>query len=193
MCQRCVPQHSVNMPSIFAAVEKKLTEIKMTEREHKLLVVTEWRLYEKERESEETTRRQIAAMKGSNQQEVTAAREVLNNMKYRSHPASHDEIVVQERALARLIKEQEDLLEREHNLNADSTDRYNDLDAFLELAKNGSRWWNKATDPQKRKMADLLISHAVVDATGKATVSLAEPFATWAKRSKTDDGGAEGS
>jgi hypothetical protein len=78
------------------------------------------------------------------------------------------------------------------NLNADSTTQYENLDAFLELAKNGSAWWRKANDIQKTKMADLLILNAIVDHQGKAVVTLAEPFALWAKRPITSvkgDGG----
>lgn len=188
MCQRCKPQHSINLKNIFGAVEEKLKEIAMTEREHKLLVVTEWRLYEEEREGEERTRRQIAALKGSNQQDITKAREGLNTMKYEER-ASADEIAVQEAKVRRLTAEQEALVEREKKLNDDSTTRYEDLDAFLELAKNGSLWWNKANDEQKVKIADLLILNAIIDREGTATVSLAEPFASWSKRSKVSDGG----
>jgi DNA invertase Pin-like site-specific DNA recombinase len=77
MCQRCTPQHSVNMPALFAAVGEKLKDVKLTEREHKILVVTEWVKYERERESEDTELRQIAALKGTNKQEITDTREEL--------------------------------------------------------------------------------------------------------------------
>ena len=41
---------------------------------------------------------------------------------------------------------------------------------------------------RKRKLADLVVSNAVVDVKGNATVCLTPDFEEWAKRSKTDDG-----
>lgn len=83
---------------------------------------------------------------------------------------------------------QEELHNREGQLNEEGVARYNDLDSFLELAKNASGWWKKANDKQKREMADLLVLNVVVHGNNVASVSLNEPFATWAKRSKTMDG-----
>ena len=192
-CQRCRPRHSIGTEHLFVAVEKELKKVKITEREHKLLVVTEWSRYEREREQEEATRRQIASIKGKNADEIIETRETLNSMKYGKSRASEKEIAVEERKLERLESEQKTLIEREQSLNEESLERYHDLDAFLELAKNASRWWKKANDDQKRKMAEILISHVVVEGNEVASVSLAEPFVGWSKREKTNGGGAGGS
>lgn len=192
MCQRCSPQHGINMPDIFDVVQEKIKEIKLTEREHKLMVVTEWMNYEKEHAAEETTRRQLAVMKGRNKASIDESRLMLRRMKHGNVKASEDEIEAETQRLKRLEEEQKDLVKREEKLNEDSLARYHDLDAFLELAKNGSLWWEKAKDEQKRKMAELLILNVIVERGKKALVSLAEPFATWAKRSKTNDGGPGG-
>jgi len=66
-------------------------------------------------------------------------------------------------------------------LNEDCDARYNDLDAFLELAKNGSLCCKKASDELKRHLADILISNVIVEENKVASVSLQEPFAGWAK------------
>jgi len=63
--------------------------------------------------------------------------------------------------------------------------RYYDLDAFLELSKNGSVWWRKASDEKKLKMAELLILNVVVDGNNVTSVSLAEPFAGLGKTIKS--------
>lgn len=80
------------------------------------------------------------------------------------------------------------LTKREENLNEDSIERYYDLDAFLELAKNAAHYWKIASPEKKRLMADLLLSNVIVNTDGTAVVSLAEPFASWSKAPKTDDG-----
>ncbi|MEK7137774.1 MAG: hypothetical protein AAB853_05845 [Patescibacteria group bacterium] len=65
---------------------------------------------------------------------------------------------------------------------------YNDLDAFLELCKNGSHYWKKALDDKKRILADMIVSNVMVDGDKVASVTLTPQFEEWAKRSKTDDG-----
>lgn len=67
-------------------------------------------------------------------------------------------------------------------------ERYFELDAFLELARNGSHWWNKATDDKKRKMADLIVSNVIIKGNKVASVSLAEPFHGWSLREKNLNG-----
>lgn len=69
--------------------------------------------------------------------------------------------------------------------------RYYDLDAFLELAKNAYRWWKKATPEQKRQMADILISNVVIEGNKVASVSLVEPFEECANSDETLDGRGE--
>ena len=94
-----------------------------------------------------------------------------------------------------LLVEQKDLLKREEKLNEESIARYDDLDSFLELAKNGSLWWKKASDEKKIKMAVLLVLNVMIDGNNVASISLAEPFAGWAKHSnkdKNNDGGPGG-
>lgn len=189
MCQRCSPQHSINMHDIFAVVGEKLNDIKLTEKEQKLMVVSEWMNYEKERATEEITRRQLAVMKGKNKTEIDESRLMLRRMKHGATKAPEEEIEAETQRLKRLEDEQKELVKREEQLNEDSIVRYHDLDAFLELAKNGSLWWKKADEEQKRKMAELLILNVIVDTDKKAVVSLNEPFATWAKRDKKYNGG----
>jgi len=188
-CDHCNPSHSVNLIELFKAVGEKLKEIKMTEREHKLFVVTAWVRYQSDVAQEQETRSHIAALKGNNTQEITRAREELNSMRHGTPRGTVEEIEVQKNKLKRLGEEQDDLLSREKKLNEDSLARYNELDAFLELSKNASQWWKKAGDEEKIRMGELLILNAVIEGNKVASVSLAEPFAGWAKRYKTNDGG----
>lgn len=69
--------------------------------------------------------------------------------------------------------------------------RYNDLDAFLELSKNASRYWKKALDDKKRILADMIVSNVMVDGDKVASVTLTPQFEEWSKRKKTDDGRGE--
>ena len=187
-CQRCTPQHSANMEAIFTAVAEKLKDVKLTEREHKKLVVTEWVRFERERDEAEANRRQLNVLKGTNKTELEEAEAILNKMKYGTPRAGVSEIAAQERTLKKLREEQQNLVKREEKLNEEGIARYDDLDAFLELSKNASGWWKKASPEQKRGMAELLLSNVMIEGNEVASVSLAEPFATWAKREKTDDG-----
>jgi hypothetical protein len=187
-CQRCKPQHGINMESIFAAVGRQLTSIHLTDRQHQQLVITEWEEHLRVRSEEDITRKQLAALKAANQKQVEEAEETLNIMKYGSKHAASSEVAAQERKLKRLHEERAALTKQEENLNEDSIERYYDLDAFLELAKNAAHYWKIASPEKKRLMADLLLSNVIVNTDGTALVSLAEPFASWSKAVKTDDG-----
>ncbi len=187
-CQRCRPTHSINMDKLYKAVEVKLRCVKLTEREHTKFVITAWHKYEGEREAEDAERRQLNALEGQNTLDITEAREVLNTMRYGKPKAADTDIAVQVIRLERLETEQQSIGKRKEKLNEDSTQRYWELDAFLELAKNASVWWKKASPEKKRKLADLIVSNVVVDADGTATVSLTPDFEEWSKRGKTDDG-----
>lgn len=127
--------------------------------------------------------------------ELQQAEETLNAMKYGTgSKATQREIAVQEKRVKRLRSEAKSLDRREANLTDEGIEEYAKLDAFLELVKNGYRWWKKANDEQKTKMADLLISNVLVEDGKVASVSLAEPFASWArarKQPKSQGGGRE--
>ncbi len=187
-CQRCKPQHSIGMQDVYDAIEEKLKDVKITEREHKMLVVTEWHEYQKEREEIEDEERQLATMKGQNKQEIEDSRERINEMKYGKNKASHAEIATEKQKLARLEEARKSLLKREEKLGDRSMALYQDLDAFLELAKNGSAWWRKAIEEQKRALADILVSNVIVEGNKVASVSLNEPFKGWSLRGKSSDG-----
>ena len=183
-CQRCTPQHSANMEEVYKAVGEKLKGVKLTERDHKKLVVTEWVRFERERDEAETNRRQLNVMKGENKRDLEEAEGILNKMKYGTPRASQGEVAAQERTLKRLREEQKNLVKREEKLNEEGTARYDDLDAFLELSRNGSAWWEKASPEKKRGLAEILVSNG-----GKvASVTLNPQFEEWSKREKTDDG-----
>ncbi len=92
------------------------------------------------------------------------------------------------RKLKRHEDERKSLLKREEQVGDNSMERYYALDAFLELARNGSHWWNKASDDKKRKMADLIVSNVMVNGDKVASVTLTPQFEKWSKREKTDDG-----
>lgn len=177
-CTRCKPSHGVSMDDIFNAVAEELRTIKLTEREHKKLVVTEWVRFERERDEMEATRRQINALKGTNEKEKSKAEETLNEMKWGSPRATQEQIATQKKKIERLREERKNLLAREKKLDEQYDARYDDLDAFLELSKNASRWWKKASDEKKRRMGELLISNVVIKGNKVASVSLEEPFAT---------------
>jgi hypothetical protein len=187
-CQRCKPSHSIGMEDVFDAIGEKLKEVKITEQEHEMLVIAEWEDYKIEREQSEAEKRRIVALKASNKSDTDETKERLNTMKYSKPKAKPDEIAVEERRLIRLDDERKSLLKREEKVGDESMERYYALDAFLELARNGSQWWKKASDEQKRKLADLIVSNVVIDDNKVASVSLAEPFAGWAKRGKDLDG-----
>jgi hypothetical protein len=112
-CQRCTPTHSVNMEDIYEAVAIKLADVKLTEREHKKLVVTEWVRFERDRQEADVNRRQLNVMKGENKRNLEQAEAILNKMKYGIPKASEDEIKSQKRILERLREEQKDLVKRE--------------------------------------------------------------------------------
>lgn len=187
-CQRCKPQHSIGMEDVYKAVAVKLKDVKLTEREHKILVVTEWHEFKKDREAFDEALRHIAALKGTNKTEIGKCEERLNVMKYADKKAPQKDIAIEERRLERLEEERVSLLEREKKVGDDGMQRFNDLDAFLELAKNGSRYWTKALDDKKRILADMIVSNVMVDGDKVASVRLTPQFEEWAKRGKNLDG-----
>ena len=187
-CQRCKPQHSICFDDLFAEIEKTLNGISITEMEHKMLVVTEWERYQHEREEIESSKRQILALKSKNGHDTQEAEETLNTMQYSSQKASQKEIEVQKRKVTRLHEEAKSLNKREEAHTDDGIVEFYNLDAFLELARNASNWWNKANHEQKRKMADILVSNVYIEGNIVASVSLNEPFDTWSTRGKDDDG-----
>ncbi len=191
-CQRCKPSHSIYMETIFDAIGEKLKEVKLTEREHKILVVTEWHEYKQERLQTEATERQLAALKASNKKDIEESEERLNAMKYSKPRATEKECDSEERKLKRLREEKKSLLSREGKLDDEGMRRYEQLDAFLELASNGSNWWKKATDEQKRQIADLVVSNVVINGDNVASVSLAEPFNSWSLEKKVSMVGMQG-
>ncbi len=191
-CQNCKPQHSIFMETVFDAIGEKLKDVKLTEREHKILVVTEWHHYKQERLQAEATERQLSALKATNKAEIQECEERLNAMKYSKPVATEGEVQAEERRLKRLREEKKSLLKREGNLDDEGMKRYEELDAFLELSKNGSAWWKKATDDQKRKIADLVVSNVVIDGGEVASVSLSEPFLSWSLDNKTSMVGMQG-
>jgi dsDNA-specific endonuclease/ATPase MutS2 len=154
--------------------------LKLTERDHKILVVTEWHEFKKDREAFDEALRHIAALKGTNKTDIEACEERLNEMKYGDKKAP--------RKWARLDEERESLLKREEEIGRESMQRYNDLDAFLELCKNGSRFWKKAKPDKKRILADMIVSNAMIDGDKVASVTLTPQFEAWAKRGKNLDG-----
>ena len=187
-CHRCKGHRSVHMERIFKAVEVKLRGVRLTEREHKLFVVSAWEKYRKDRDRVQLARQQIASLKTQNVQEIEEAEEILNTMEYGSRKASAERITAQKSRLQRLRDEQKSLRQREEKNEEEGLRRYFDLRAFLELAKSGSRWWRKASPEQKRLMGDILISNVIVDMQGRPTVSLAEPFLEWSKGKKGKSG-----
>lgn len=162
--------------------------MKLTEREHKILVVTEWHEFKKDREAFDEALRHIAALKGTNKTDIEACEERLNEMKYGDKKAPQKDIDVENRKWERLDQERESLLKREGEIGRESMQRYNDLDAFLELAKNGSRYWTKAKPEKKRILADMIVSNVIVDGDKVASVTLTPQFEAWAKRGKNLDG-----
>ncbi len=187
-CQRCKPQHSIGMNDVFDAIGEKLKDVKITEQEHEMLLIAEWEDYKKERQESDAEKRRIAALKATNEKDAEQTKERLNAMKYPKPTATPEEIATEERKLKRLDDERKSLLKREELIGNESMERYYELDAFLELARNASHWWKKASPEKKRKMADIIVSNVVIDGDEVASVSLAEPFATWALRSKDDNG-----
>ncbi len=190
-CQRCKPSHSLHMVDIYKAVSKKLKTVKITPRLHKLMVVTEWERYKRDREQTNTEIKRLNTLKANNKKSIEEAEETLNRMKYGSKPATKHEIEIQQRSLKRMQEDQKNLNRQIAKFDEDSIERYYDLDAFLELAKNAFRWWKKATPEQKRRMADIIISNVVVDGRNVASVSLNEPFEECAKEEKILDGRGE--
>ena len=184
-CQRCKPNHSVQFDDVYSAIGKALKGVKCTEREHKQMVVTYWHDYEDERSAIENSKRSIRTIKKNNEQELHEAELVLNNMKYGTKKASQKETQIQERHVKNLQEEAISLDDREANLTKQSIEEYNTLDAFLELTKNGFNWWKKADDDQKKKMADLLVSHVIVDGNKVDQIILSEPFKSWSERKKS--------
>lgn len=180
--------NSIGMEDVYKAVAVKLKDVKLTEREHKILVVTEWHEFKKDREAFDEALRHIAALKGTNKTEIGKYEERLNVMKYADKKAPQKDIAIEERKLERLEEERVSLLEREKKVGDDGMQRYNDLDAFLELAKNGSRYWTKALDDKKRILADMIVSNVMVDGDKVASVTLTPQFEEWAKRGKNLDG-----
>ncbi len=187
-CQRCKPQHSIGMEDVFDAIGEKLKDVKLTEQEHEMLVIAEWEDYKVEREQAEAEKRRIAALKSSNEKDTEETKERLNAMKYPKPTATPDEIAAEERKLKRLEDERKSLLKREEQVGDGSMERYYALDAFLELARNASLYWKKASNEKKRKMADLIVSNVIIERDKVASISLAEPFLAWSLRGKDLDG-----
>ncbi len=187
-CQRCKPSHSLHMEEIYNAVGEKLKKVKITPRMHKLMVVTEWERYKRDKEQMNTEGKRLLTLKANAKRDMTEAEETLNRMKYGSKPATKQEIKIQERVLTRYQEDVKNLNEKIAKLDEDGIQRYYDLDAFLELAKNAFRWWKKATPEQKRQMADILISNVVIEGNKVASVSLVEPFEECANNDETLDG-----
>lgn len=183
-CQRCNPSHSKGMEEIFVAVGLKLRDVKLTQREHKRLVVHEWMKYQRNKSSREIELRQVNKLMADLKDEIEEAEATLNNMQYGSKKASQHAVDVQKRQVKRLHADQTRYIEREAYLKKQTLSAYWELDAFLELAKNGSGWWKDALDEEKRLMADILISNVTVEPKGKLTVELSEPFRDWATRHK---------
>ena|GEM_PF-1069284 len=190
-CQRCKPSHSLHMEEIYKAVEKKLKTVKITPRLHKLMIVTEWERYKRDREQMKTERKRLNTLKANNDKKIEEAEEILNRMKYRSQKATKREIEIQQRVLTRMHEDQKNLNKQIAKLDEDSIERYYDLDAFLELAKNAYRWWKKATEPQKRRMADIIISNVMVEGGKVASVTLNEPFEECSEGGEDLDGRGE--
>lgn len=188
-CRRCGKEHSIQEEEVFKAVGEKLKTVRMMEREHKIMVVTAWHKFEQDRSTEMATRKQNDILKTATLQDLAATEEELNRMKYGDRRASDHEIAVHEKKLKRLQEEQKQHHKREERLNEESVARYYDLDAFLELAKNGYHWWKKASPEQKRKMADIIVLNIIVTPEKEATVSLQEDFEILSKRKKDSDGG----
>lgn len=188
-CQRCKPSHSVNMDDLFEAIAKKIKNLKPTERDHKKFVFAMWEQYQEDLQEEDATRRQLATLKGENEQELKDARATKLNMQFSRKKVSKEDFELIEEEIKSLTVEQKNLQKREAFLNQESLDRYNDLEAFLELTKNASSWWKKANDEQKRRMADTLLLNVEVEGNEVAKVSLKEQFEKWLKRPKDGDGG----
>lgn len=184
-CQRCKPTHSVDTDTILKAVGKEIGKIKLTEEEHKKFVIAYWHRYEVQRADRRYSKKSIREMKRRNEEELEEAEGILNKMQYGNKPASQKRITTQKRQVARLQEEAQSLDEREMKLTKEGIEQFFVLDAFLELSKNASKWWKKATEEQKRKTAEIVLSNVIVEGNEVATVSLAEPFATWAKSRTT--------
>lgn len=190
-CSRC-KYHSINIKDVFDAVEGKIKEVKISEREHKKFVITHWSQYEAERQQFLYSKRQIQSLKASNDDDIEFQRSILRGMEYGPKPASDDEINSQKLDLQRLEREAVDLIEREKNLVEESIEQYYDTEAFLKLAKDGYLLWKKADENKKRDLGDLLVLNVIVEGGKVALVTLNEPFEGWSKdlkEKKIDDGG----
>jgi hypothetical protein len=192
VCQRCKPSHSIHIEDLFDAIEERLKGVKLTEREHEQFVIAEWIDYEQDRAQFRATKKQLERLKAKNDEELEIAEGVERNMQYGPHRAKPNEISKQKRVVKNLQQEKRKLVKKEAELVEESIERYFDLDAFLELAKNASGYWKKADPDKKRELADLLISHVVIDGNKVVQIVLTEPFETWArerKEEKNHDGG----
>lgn len=139
-CQRCKLSHNLHMEEIDEAVAEKLKKVKITPQMHKLMVVTEWERYKRDKEQMNIKGKRLLTLKANAKKDMTEAEETLSRMKYCSKPATKQEIKIQERVLACHQEDVKNPNEKIAKLDEDGIQRYYDLDAFLELAKNAFRW-----------------------------------------------------
>lgn len=192
-CERCEKYHSINLEKeLYTAIGEKIKQMKITEREHKRLVITHWVQYESDREDYLFSKKQIQSLKAMTDDDIKQQEAVLRNMEYRTKRAPEHQIEAQKLVIQNLQTQALNLVEREKKLVQESIEQYYDSEAFLKLAKDGYSYWNTKDEAKKRDLGDLLVLNVMVVGNKVAEVTLNEPFESYTKErkgGKIGDGG----